>query len=63
MRVLRPDDTVLMALTGASRERVVLARTPHPYEATDPYRGCGKCGQGPGAYQHNPCAKPEDFRP
>lgn len=61
MKVLRPSDEVLSALTGASLARVTLTKVPHAYRPTDPYRGCDICGQGPGAYQHNPCAKPEDF--
>lgn len=28
-------------------------KSPHRYEPTDPYRGCAKCGVGPGAYVHN----------
>jgi hypothetical protein len=27
--------------------------TPHFYVPTKPYRGCGKCGFGPGTYAHN----------
>jgi hypothetical protein len=26
---------------------------PHYYKKTDPYRGCGVCQYGPGAYVHN----------
>ncbi len=28
-------------------------KTPHYYVPTDPYKGCGVCGIGPGAYVHN----------
>jgi hypothetical protein len=59
--IARPSEEVLMHLTGATREHARATREPHAYEPTDPYKGCGKCGQGPGAYQHNPCAKAEDF--
>lgn len=62
MSAFGPSIEAYMGLTGASRERAELTRIPHAYEPTEPYRGCGKCGQGPRAYQHNPCAKPEDFQ-
>lgn len=26
---------------------------PHYYSETNPYKGCGKCGYGPGAFVHN----------
>jgi hypothetical protein len=32
---------------------------PHKYVDTVPYKGCGDCGVGIGAYVHNSSARPE----
>jgi len=29
------------------------SQKPHKYVPTEPYKGCGQCGIGPGAYFHN----------
>ena len=33
--------------------QMAAAKKPHAYVETTPYRGCGACGFGPGAYVHN----------